>query len=172
MKSLTLTFLTTGRYQCPGLGLARDLMLESALQQTGCQDCPVFHSCKMSHWTEMQTEITDLEALRAACAELGLAVLDDVHARGFAGQRRLARYVIKCPGRYDIAVDRDEATGHLKLNTDWWGGDVEKVVGKDYGKLLQLYGVHKATAAAQAKRYRVTRQTNAATGAIHLTIHV
>lgn len=168
---LTLTFLPTGRYQCPGLGLARELMLEASLRQTGCQDCPVFKSCKMSHWTTMETQLTDLKALEGACLELGILLTRGPgEVRGYNRATTTADRVILCAGPYDIGVTVKK-DGTLALFTDWWDGHVAKEVGKDYGKLLQLYGVHKATAAARAKYYRVVRSFNEATHEIKLTIH-
>jgi len=44
------------------------------------------------------------------------------------------------------------------LATDWFCGHVEKEVGPNFGKLLQLYGVHKATAEARRKGYLAQRR--------------
>ena len=48
--------------------------------------------------------------------------------------------------------------GTFGLTTDWWNGHVEKEVGANFGKLLQLYGVHKATTEARKKGLSVLRQ--------------
>ena len=45
------------------------------------------------------------------------------------------------------------------LTTDWWNGHVEKEVGKDYAKLLQLYGVHKASIEARKKGLSILRRS-------------
>ena len=47
----------------------------------------------------------------------------------------------------------------MTVTTDWWGGHVETEVGKDYGRLLQLYAVHKAQIEARKKGYTARRQT-------------
>ena len=60
-------------------------------------------------------------------------------------------------GPYDIAVNR-QPDGTYGLTTDWWAGHVEKEVGVNYGKLLQLYGVWKTALEATRKGYMVTRQ--------------
>ena len=59
----------------------------------------------MSHFTTIQTRIRDLGALRDACAELGLALLQNTPARGYAGHTRKAEHTIRLKGPYDIAVD-------------------------------------------------------------------
>jgi hypothetical protein len=110
----------------------------------------------MSHFATVKTQIKDIEALRDACAEMDLVVLQNVEARGYGNNRLQGEYVIALKGPYDIALNKqeDETYG---LTTDWWDGHVEKEVGKDYGKLLQLYGVHKAMREARQRGYSVRR---------------
>jgi hypothetical protein len=122
----------------------------------------------MSHFTTIQTQVRDVSALRAACEELGLQVLTDTKARGYGSNHRHGDHVIRLKGPYDIAVNRQE-DGTFGLTTDWWGGHVEKDVGSGFGRLLQLYGVHKTNLEARHKGYTVKRIT-LADGAIKLTI--
>src|SRR5262245_31416760 len=98
----------------------------------------------MSHFTTIKTQIKDINALRAACKELGFAVLQNASARGYINNQTQGEYVIKLNGPYDIALNQNP-DGTYGLTTDWWDGHVEKEVGANFGKLLQLYGVHKAT---------------------------
>lgn len=111
----------------------------------------------MSHFTTIKTQIKDIAALEAACKELKLSLLQKAKARGYANETRPGDYVIKLNGPYDIAVNR-QPDGTYGLTTDWWQGQVEKEVGANFGKLLQLYGVHKATAEARKKGFSVMRQ--------------
>jgi len=122
----------------------------------------------MSHFTTIETEVRDIEALRSACRELGLEVLENAEARGFLNNQQHGDYVIRLQGPYDIAVLR-QAEGRFTLATDWWDGHVEQEVGKDYGRLLQLYGVHKATREARRKGYTVRRR-HLKNGSIQLSI--
>jgi|SRR6185503_7684384 len=111
----------------------------------------------MSHFTTIKTQIKDLEALRAACGELSLALLEKANARGYGGTTRQGDYVIRLKGPFDIAVNQQpDAT--FGLTTDWWDRHVEKEVGPAYGRLLQLYGVHKASREARRKGLSVLRQ--------------
>ena len=111
----------------------------------------------MSHFTTIQTQIKDVAALRAAVTEMGLQLIPNTSARGFYQQTITGEFVIRLKGPYDIAVNRqpDQTFG---LTTDWWDGHVEKEVGPNYGRLLQLYGVHKATLEARRKGYSVQRR--------------
>ena len=122
----------------------------------------------MSHFTEIKTEIRDAKALRAACSELGLNLLENTEARGFNGATRHGEFVIRLKGPYDIALNHD-GSRNFSLSTDWWAGHVEKEVGKNYGRLLQLYGVHKATHEARRRGYTV-RRAQLKNGAVKLTI--
>jgi hypothetical protein len=111
----------------------------------------------MSHFTEIKTQIKDIEALRSACQELGLPLLQNSEARGYYENRIKGDYVIQLKGPYDIAVNKQK-DGTYGLTADLWQGHVENEVGQKYGKLLQLYGVHKATIEARKKGLSVLRQ--------------
>ena len=122
----------------------------------------------MSHFVTIKTQIKDLAALSEACAELGFAVLDHAEARGYGGATHPGDHVIRLKGPYDIAVNQ-QPDGAFGLTCDWWDGHVEKEVGSHYGRLLQLYTVHKATREARRKSLTVQR-TWRTDGSIKLTI--
>ena len=122
----------------------------------------------MSHFTEIQTEIRDIAALRDACVEMGLELLRHATARGYGSNRLQREYVIRLHGPYDVALHKN-GDGHFTLTTDWWNGHVEKEVGKNFGRLLQMYGVHKATHEARRRGYRVHRK-QLRNGSIKLSI--
>jgi hypothetical protein len=111
----------------------------------------------MSHFTEIKTQIKDIEALRAACQEMGLTLLQNAEARGYYENRTKGDYVVRLKGPYDIAVNK-QADGTFGLTADLWQGHVEKEVDQGYGKLLQLYGVHKASIEARTKGLSVLRR--------------
>ena len=122
----------------------------------------------MSHFTTIHTQVRDIEALRAACSEMGLMVLQNTMARGYDENRHHGEFVIALKGPYDIALNR-QPDGTYGLTTDWYDDHVEKEVGKDYGKLLQLYGVHKAMREARQRGHSVQRSA-LNDGSIKLTI--
>lgn len=122
----------------------------------------------MSHFATIQTQIKDIAALRAACGELGVELLENAVARGYGSNTHNGDYVIKLNGPYDIAVN-SQPDNTFGLTTDWWGKHVEKEVGTNYGKLLQFYGVYKAQAEARRKGFTTRRQT-LNDGSIKITI--
>jgi hypothetical protein len=122
----------------------------------------------MSHFTTITTQIKDIEALRETCTELGLELLQNAEARGYGNAQQRGDFVIRLKGPYDVALNR-QPDGSYGLTTDWWEGHAEKEVGKECGKLLQLYGVYKATREARKKGLTVQRAT-LKNGAIKLTL--
>ena len=111
----------------------------------------------MSHFTQIKTQIKDIAALRSACQELGLRLLQNAQARGYYENKTTGDFVIRLKGPYDIAVNK-QPDGAYGLTADLWQGQVEKEAGLGYGKLLQLYGVHKATLEARKKGLSVLRR--------------
>ena len=110
----------------------------------------------MSHFTQIDIEIRDTEALRAACDELGLTLKKNAEARGFGQTRRKGEYVIKLKGPYDIALN-SRKDGSFQVETDLWADHVEDELGPRMGKLKQYYAVHKTTREARRKGYTVQR---------------
>lgn len=94
----------------------------------------------MSHFTSIKTAIKDIESLKTAVESLGLTLVENQTARGYSGQKLKADYVIKLKGPYDIALKK-QRNDTYEIVTDWWGGHVEKEVGKNAGQLLQNYGI-------------------------------
>ena len=124
----------------------------------------------MSHFTTIQTQVRDLEALNDACVEMDLKLVANASCRGYAGVTRQAPHVIKLKGPYDIAVDPSpEKNGTYGLSTDWWDGHAAKEVGAGYGRLLQSYGVHKTLREARTRGLRTSRRVEA-DGSILLTL--
>lgn len=122
----------------------------------------------MSHFTTIKTQIKDVQALRSACQELGLSLLQNAEARGYYTNTTQGDYVIKLKGPYDVAVN-EQKDGSFGLTADFWEGHVEKEVGKNYGRLMQLYAVHKATQEARKKGH-LTRRSQQHDGSIKLVI--
>ncbi len=70
------------------------------------------------------------------------SLLLNTEARGYYENKTKGDYVVRLKGPYDIAINKPDGT--FGLTADLWKGHAEQGVGQGYGKLLQLYGVHKA----------------------------
>ena len=103
-----------------------------------------------------------------ACTELDLTLLQNADARGYYQSTTHGDYVIQLKGPYDIALNR-QPDGTFGLTADLYAGHVENEVGPNYGRLLQLYGVHKATREARTKGLSVLRQ-NRKDGSVKLIL--
>jgi len=125
---------------------------------------------QMSHFTTIKTQIKDIGALRSACNELGLSLLQNAEARGYYQNKIKGDFVVQLKGPYDVALNK-QPDGSFGLTADLWEGHVEQEVGQSYGKLLQLYGVHKAILEARKKGHMV-RRSQQQDGAIKLVIAV
>ena len=124
----------------------------------------------MSHFTTIKTQIKDIGALRSACNELGLSLLQNAEARGYYQNKIKGDFVVQLKGPYDVALNK-QPDGSFGLTADLWEGHVEQEVGQNYGQLLQLYGVHKAIHEARKKGHMV-RRSQQQDGAIKLVIAV
>jgi hypothetical protein len=122
----------------------------------------------MSHFTTIETTIKDITALRNACKEMALSLEENAKARGYGNQQLESDYVIRLHGPYDVALVKTE-NGDYDILADLWHGHVEKEVGKDFGKLKQIYGVHKTIVEARQRGLSVDRSLRQ-DGSIRLTL--
>ena len=122
----------------------------------------------MSHFTEIKTQIKDIEALRLACAELGLTLLQNTEARGYFENRTKGDYVIKLKGPYDIALNKN-ADGTFGLTADLWNGHVEKEVGQGLRQTSPALRRPQSTIEARKKGLSVLRRQQQ-NGAIKLVL--
>ncbi|MDB6027519.1 MAG: hypothetical protein JWM68_3742 [Verrucomicrobiales bacterium] len=139
----------------------------------------------MSHIATIQTQITDLEAVKRACKELGLVFKENQTTCAFwpsgnqpqlhpcthavelpVGDFRMELGLVKTGNTYSLVGDdllhMSEKDGQVGVNwcKDIFGRETNPL-GQKFGKFLQLYGVHKATMEAQRKGYLVTRKVGA-----------
>ena len=124
----------------------------------------------MSHWSKVESQVTELGILRTACEELGATVKYDAMARGWSrsgANDKRCPMVISIPNcRFDIAVELSEDGEHYKLDGDFYSGEIEDHFGKDghkLGKILEMYSVHKAEGLCRANFRefdRVVRDTH------------
>jgi hypothetical protein len=122
----------------------------------------------VSHQTTIDIEIRDIPALLKACAEMGFPLLQGVNARGWNGKYVRSDYCIQLPGEFDVSLTRND-NGAYKVTADLWDGSVERVMGAGFGRLKQLYGVHKAISEASKAGLRAMRSIQS-DGSIRLTL--
>jgi hypothetical protein len=142
----------------------------------------------MSHVVSIKTQLTDLEAIKATCKELGLvfkqgqtgyrwygtSVGDYPLPEGFTkDDLGKCEHAIEVPGAgYDIGLARAKVGQGWVILFDFWGpGEpiLKAVGGEKAGKFLQAYGVNKAELTAKKLGYQTTRQ-HLKNGAINVLV--
>lgn len=143
----------------------------------------------MSHVATVDVHVTDLDALKAACEQLGLifvegattftwfgySVGDYAIPKGFTeADMGTCDHAIRLPNNptaYEVGVvrRRDGKPGYLLMYDFWQGGfGLEEVIGPKASCLKQHYAAQVAIRQVRKQGYRVT-QSLTETGAIRLT---
>jgi len=109
----------------------------------------------MSHFSQVQTQITNIEALKAAVKALGFELQENAVVRGYGSQTTTAQLVIKLPGKYDCGFNYNQATKSYTAVADFYDNHVEKHLGKDLSKLKQEYARQHIILTARKKGHLV-----------------
>ena len=118
----------------------------------------------MSHIVQIQTQVRDLAAVRAACRRLGLEPPQRRRVRFFSGSA--AGWAVQLPGwQYPVVVDLASGQVHFDNYEGRWG-DRQRL-----DAFLQAYAVEKTKREARRRGYRVTERP-LADGSIQLRIQV
>jgi hypothetical protein len=108
----------------------------------------------MSHISKIELEVKDLGILSQACARLGLNLVREQHTFKWYGKDAQCDHTIKIPGaNYEIGLHN--RNGLYELNCDFYDSNIEKVVGRKGGLLIQAYAVEKTKIEARKKGYSV-----------------
>jgi hypothetical protein len=130
----------------------------------------------VSHFTQVETRINDLVALKAALAELKLEFEEatgsqTVKVRGWKGSTLDAEARIKATNSYDIGLQLTEE-GTYKLVADWWG--IEEETNEEAAKLqqriVQCYAKHKVKAEVAKQGFTLDEEQVEADGTIRLSV--
>jgi hypothetical protein len=110
----------------------------------------------MSHFTQINTEIRDFDALRTAVVRCGGELVENAECRWYSGTRQF-QLVVRLPGRYDAALERQSDESY-RLTADWYGGHVARYLGRNGDILLQLYAAEKAKLEGRRRGFSVTER--------------
>ena len=125
----------------------------------------------MSHVAKIELEINDLDALKAACQRLGLEFRCGQAVYSWYGEyvgdhplpegltvQDLGKcdHAIHVPGAsYEVGVVK--RNGRYLLLWDFWhAGGLERVLGRNAGRLKQAYAIERTRREALRKGYRIT----------------
>jgi len=121
----------------------------------------------MSHLTTVHTQIRSIEALQLACAALEVSLTQGSRARFYAGHSEPCDYVITLPGRYDLGLTYQQASGtyafvaDMELFTGSFGrrDPGRQLLGEQASRLKQEYAYAVLQLEARRKGLQIARQT-------------
>jgi hypothetical protein len=118
----------------------------------------------MSHIVQIQTQVKDAAAVRAACQRLGLAEPVQGKTKLFSGE--VTGLAIQLPG-WTYPIVADLTTGQIKFDNfnGRWGNAA------DCDRFLQTYAAEKVKIESRKKGHLVT-ETQLPDGSIKLTVQV
>jgi hypothetical protein len=118
----------------------------------------------MSHIVQIQTQVNDPEAIRAACRRLQLPEPTQGTARLFSGEA--AGWLVQLAGwQYPVVFDTQRGEARFDNFSEHWGKDAE------LHKFLQAYACERAKLEARRQGHSVAEQV-LENGSIKLTIQV
>ena len=130
----------------------------------------------MSHFTQVETKINDLVALKAALQEMGMELEEAtqgqlVKVRGWKGSTLTAEAKIQASQSYDIGLQLT-GDGTYRLVADWWGIEEEtnQEAQKLQQKITQCYAKHKVKAEVARQGFTLDQEQVEADGTIKLSV--
>lgn len=130
----------------------------------------------MSHFTTVQSKITNLARLEAVLKELGYAYAkaeagQTVHVKGYLGQKTEAVLSIHASKTYDIGVQVDAQTGQVQFVADWEFIEFTAGYSQDEftRKVIQRYAYQTVKEEVQKRGYTLEEETVEG-GQIHLKV--
>lgn len=108
----------------------------------------------MSHFTNISTEIRDLEVCKSALNNMGLTLTEKGQCRYYYGTKTMEN-VVKLPGNYDMALE-NQFDGTYSITADFYLDDVERTIGNNGCVLLKNYGIEMLKKNAKKMRFSIS----------------
>lgn len=125
----------------------------------------------MSHFSRVQTKMTDQDCLHSALVGLKYDVVSRALVRGFTGRTVEADLVVRPGGSFDIGFER-QSDGAFTLVADWWG--VEREAGVREAEflppVLQRYAYEVVCREMVSQGFQLVRESVAADQSVQLTL--
>ena len=95
----------------------------------------------MSHFTKVQTKITDFDCLKQALEDLQYTCQEgEVRVRGWRGQWSEADLVVDTGGPYNIGF-RKASQGNYEVVADWWGVEMRQAFPRRNSSMTCISGM-------------------------------
>jgi homospermidine synthase len=123
----------------------------------------------MSHFSRIQTQLTEQTYLLKALQDMGCKVIDNGILRAIGGMTLVkAEIVTHLPGSGRM-VGFVRQGDHYTIVADWWGVSTSKRE-EFKTKLTQRYAYHAAVDKLQEQGFSIAREESAQDGQVHLTL--
>ena len=110
----------------------------------------------MSHYSQVTSEMNDIEAVKKACRDLGLTITAGGQVGGYYGKGSTSDWVISgIGGKYEIGLVKDQASGNFRMVYDKFDGSIEGKLGMDCHRLTQSVTFHKFAETAESMGWDV-----------------
>jgi len=126
----------------------------------------------MSHFTKVQTKITDIDCLKQALEDLQYSCREgEVRVRGWRGQWSEADLVADLGGSYNIGF-RKSPQGNYEVVADWWGVEMRTGISQVnfVNDLNQRYAYHKVLSEVHKRGFSVADDATNKDNSIRLVV--
>jgi hypothetical protein len=121
----------------------------------------------MSHFSQVKTQIRNLEPLRKALTDLGISWKSG-ELRGYQGEKAIAEVAIEQPNGYDIGFRWNGTEYELVADMQFW--QQPWTVESFLTKVTQGYAVQTVMAESEQKGFALSEQQVRADGSIRLVL--
>jgi hypothetical protein len=123
----------------------------------------------MSHFSNIKTQIRNLDSLKAALTDLGIDWKSGPHqVRGYRGQTHTAEVTIEQDNGYDIGFTNNGEAYELVADLQFWqqAWSVDRFI----NKVSQQYAYHTVLEETNKQGFQIAEQSNREDGSIKLVL--
>lgn len=123
----------------------------------------------MSHFSQIKTQIRELEPLKAALTDLGVSWEEGARAiRGYQGQTHDAQVSISQENGYDVGFSWNGQAYELVADLQYWQQSLS--VQGFLNQVSQRYAYHTVMAETQRQGFQLSEEQRAEDGSIRLVL--
>lgn len=123
----------------------------------------------MSHFSQIKTQIRNLESLQSALTDLGINWKAGPHpVRGYQGQTQTAEVVVEQDNGYDIGFAWNGDQYNLVADLQYWQQPL--TVDRFLSQVTQNYALNVVTQTSAQQGFQVSEHVKQADGSIRLVV--
>jgi hypothetical protein len=123
----------------------------------------------MSHFSQIKTQIRNLDSLKSALSDLGVDWKSDAGAvRGYKGDTQAAAIVIEQPNGYDVGFAWNGQEYELVTDMQFW--QLNHSVDHFLRQVTQRYAYHTVLTQTQTQGFQLAEEQQQADGSIRLVL--